>query len=142
MILVVKVRFKIVLEWTTGMKKSDVKTYDLQKVEPCKFAFKLSEVRAFSDSDVKYILKNMPNYKLFKEKVKTKKADLDMKRGELIEFLKKKDPIKFEKCTLQGSTISLDMKLSHGIYFEENLTKPYVEYVPGTYVADDNMGDM
>jgi len=141
MILAVKVRFKIVLEWTTGMKK-DIKTYDLQKVEPCKFAFKLSEVRAFSDDDVKYILKNLPNFKAFKEKVKSKKVELDMKRGEIIAFLQKKEPIKFEKCTLQGSKISLDTKITHGISFDENMTKPYVEYVPGTYVADDNTGPL
>jgi len=139
MILVAKVKFIMKVEWNNGLKKKDMKDFNLQKTPTCTFHFKLHEVRAFSDDDVKYIIKTLPAFSEFKEKVKNAKAELVAKHDEIVKYLKQHQPVKFDTLTTTNSRITLNTKLEHYIDYENDINEEFQEFVPGTYIADSEI---
>ena len=120
MILVAKAKFVFKIEWANGIKKKDFKDVKLQETPTCTFHFKLSEVRAFSDNDIEYIIEKLPKFSDFKTKVKNAKGELVARHDEIVEFLKKWKPVKFDTLTSANSRIKLSMKLEHYIAAIDN----------------------
>ena len=139
MILVAKGKFIMKVEWNNGLKKKDIKDFNLQKTPACTFHFKLNEVRAFSDDDVKYIIKTLPAFSEFKDKVKNAKAELVARQDEIIKYLKQHNPVKFDTLTTTNSRIVLNTKLEHYIDYGNEIDEEFQEFVPGTYIADSKI---
>ena len=139
MILVAKVKFVFKMEWANGIKKKDFKDVKLQETPTCTFHFKLSEVRAFSDNDIEYIIEKLPKFSDFKTKVKSAKGELIARQDEIVEFLKKWKPVKFDTLTSANSRIKLSTKIEHYIDYETDQDIAYQEFVPGTYIADSKI---
>lgn len=139
MILVAKVKFVFKMEWANGIKKKDFKDVKLQETPTCTFHFKLSEVRAFSEDDIKYIIETLPKFSEFKEKVKNAKAELVARQDEIVDHLKKWKPVKYDTLTPANSRIKLSMKIDHYIDYTADTDEVYQEFVPGTYIADSKI---
>ena len=118
--LKIKVKCTIVAEAKTKSNPS----FDIQKNGPYWIEFPLSEVRGFSDSDIQYIIAELPEYKYMLEGIKRYMQSLEGNKADVLDRIKSKDR-KFMDIDVLALKIKLTTKIKHSIDFMESFPEDY-----------------
>ena len=130
--LVVKVKHKIILD--LGKHDKDV---TIQSIGPNVMHFKLSEVRAFSDSDIKYIISTIPEYASFREDIEKYVDKLEGDKANVLNILKGKKH-RLVDIRPVDCKIKLETKIDHYIDYEGEEEEPYYAAFLNYDPSDDN----
>lgn len=131
--LTVTLKHKIVLD----LGKKD-KSVTIQSIGPDVIHFKMSEVRAFDDSDIKYIIATLPEYKEFRGDIESYVDKLEGDKANVLEKLKTK---KHRLIDVRPSDckIKLETKIEHCIDYECTEENPYNAVFLGYDYSDGNL---
>lgn len=117
--LTVTVKHKIVLD----LGKKD-KSVTIQSIGPNVIHFKMSEVRAFDDSGIKYIIATLPEYVEFREDIESYVDKLEGDKANVLEKLKAKKhrliDVRPSECKFK-----LETKIDHCIDYVCTEENPY-----------------
>ena len=132
--LVVTVKHKIILD----LGKSG-KPVTIQSTSPNVMYFKLSEVRAFSDSDIKYIISTIPDYKEYKAAIKNYVDKLEGEKAAVLDRMKEKKHRLVDTRPVDCKVV-LDTKIEHEIDYESDMDEPYrVSFLEYDYTDGNNL---
>ena len=120
------VRSKTEIVATIKLGKKD-KEIVIQKLGPYMTYFRLSEVRSFTQDDIKFIMKDLPEYAAMMTGVKNYMNNLESSKGTLLSKLK-------EKYNSIADATVIDMKLSVNQKFKVFLD--YEGNVKSVYTTD------
>ena len=136
--LKIKVKCTIVAEAKTKSNPS----FDIQKNGPYWIEFPLSEVRGFTDSDIQYIIAELPEYKYLQMGIKHYIERLEGNKAEVLEQIKAKSR-KFMDVDVLALKIKLNTKIKHYIDFAESFPDDYdLDYyndIPDYDPTDNNL---
>lgn len=118
--LKIKVKCTIVAEAKTKSNPS----FDIQKNGPYWVEFPLSEVKGFSDSDIQYIISELPEYKYMLDGIKRYMQSLEGNKADVLDRIKSKDR-KFMDIDVLALKIKLNTKIKHSIDFMESFPDDY-----------------
>lgn len=118
--LVVKV--KHVISFDTGKKEIII-----QKVGSDYMYFHLSEVRGFSDGDIKYIISTVPEYENMVSSIKAYVNELEGSKTDVLAQLMNKYP-KLREVQPMNCKVKLETKIKHWIDYEGNVNTDVAPY--------------
>ena len=117
--LCVKVKHKIILD----LGKRD-KPVTIQSTGASMIYFKLSEVRAFSDSDIKYIISTIPDYKEYRQAIERYVDDLEGDKANVLSMMQAKKHRLVDTRPVDCK-IKLETKIEHWIDYESEEENPF-----------------
>lgn len=137
--MVLQVKTKIVIEAMIkrGKGKED-KAYEIQTVGPYITTFQLGCLHAFSDDDVKYIMKAVPEYEEYIAKVKAYVDTLEGDKSTVLRKLQDKHKSLIDTTTLD-MRIQLNVSRKHKLILGETIKTPYRTDIPQYDPFDNNM---
>lgn len=134
----VKIKCTIVAEGKT--KKEP--TFDIQKIGPYQIEFPLSEVRAFSDSDIHYIIDSIPEYEDMMAGIKRYMTSLEGNKADVLDRIKSKSK-RFMDIDVLSLRFKLQTKLKHSIVYDETFPEefsdPYITNILYYDPSDNNL---
>ena len=117
------VRSKTEIVATIKLGKKD-KEIVIQKLGPYMTYFRLSEVRSFSQDDIKFIMKDLPEYAAMMTGVKNYMNNLESSKGTLLSKLKEKYN-SITDATVMDMKLSVNQKFKVFLDYEGNVKSVY-----------------
>jgi hypothetical protein len=117
------VRSKTEIVATIKLGKKD-KEIVIQKLGPYMTYFRLSEVRSFTQDDIKFIMKDLPEYAAMMTGVKNYMNNLESSKGTLLSKLKEKYN-SIADATVMDMKLSVNQKFKVFLDYEGNVKSVY-----------------
>ena len=121
MILVVKSKAELIATIKTGKKE---KEKVIQTCGPYITRFKLSEVRGFTQDDIKFIMKDLPEYCSVFNGLKNYQTNLEANKGQVLEKLKGKYNSLMD-ASVMDMKIDINQKFKFWIDYETTIKDVY-----------------
>ena len=133
--LEIKIKPSIIFVAKNGKKEIEIK---IQKIKPEFIQFKMLAAMPFTDDDVKYMLKSVPEYDVWISDIKRYVNELEGSKQRVLINLQSQFH-KLVDTTTSDCKVKLEVKISHSIIYNENIDTEYFASLMSYDPTDENI---